>query len=70
MCEWRIFLPNLLPSDGKWIRQPAILEQYQKSLLKLKQSLNDTFDRQGNDFVEERTDRYFVGLDDIGLKHR
>jgi hypothetical protein len=70
MCEWRIFLPTLLSSDSKWISKKTTLEQYQQSLTKLKQALNSSLEGQGNDAVEERTDRYYVGTDEIGLKHR
>lgn len=70
MCEWRIFLPKLLPSDSKWIRKTSALDQYQASLTILKRALNESFGAEGNDAVEERTDRYYVGTDDIGLKNR
>ena len=70
MCEWRIFLPKLLPSDSKWIRKSTVLEQYQTALTALKQALNASFESEGNNAVEERTDRYYVGTDAIGLKHR
>lgn len=70
MCEWRIFLPRLIPSDNSWIKDIDSQEQYQNSLAILDQSLNAYFSSQGNDFEEARTDRYYVGTDDIGLKYR
>lgn len=70
MCEWRIFLPKLLPSDSKWISDTEVQQQYATALTDLKQALNKRFQSEGNDSKEERTDRYYVGTDEIGLKHR